>query len=237
MLTVDYDRLGVRPGTTFLDVGAGQGRHSFEALRRGGDVVAFDLNGDDLADVEKMFAAMVEVGEVPPGGAARVQQGTALAMPFADASFEVVLASEILEHIPEDDAAIAEIVRVAAPGATVAVTVPTWLPERICWALSSEYHSNEGGHIRIYRARALREKLVAAGLIHTGTAHAHALHSPYWWLKCAVGVHNDDHALVRAYHKLLVWDMMSAPAVTRTADRILNPVIGKSLVLYLRKPA
>lgn len=236
MLTVDFDRLGIRPGTTFLDVGAGQGRHSFEALRRGADVVAFDLNGDDLADVEKMFAAMHEVHEVPPGGSARVQQGTALDMPFADASFDVVVASEILEHVPEDDTAIAEIVRVAAPGATVAVTVPTWLPERICWGLSSEYHSNEGGHIRIYRARQLREKLVAAGLLHTGTGHAHALHSPYWWLKCAVGVHNDQHPLVRAYHKFLVWDMMSAPPVTRTLERVLNPVLGKSVVFYLRKP-
>ncbi|MFI5427919.1 hypothetical protein [Aeromicrobium sp. UC242_57] len=35
--------------------------------------------------------------------------------------------------------------------------------------------------------------------------HAHALHSPYWWLKCAVGVNREQHPLVRAYHRPLVW--------------------------------
>ena len=45
----------------------------------------------------------------------------------------------------------------------------------------------------------------------THTHHAHALHSPFWWLKCAVGVEKPDHPAVTAYHKLLVWDMMQRP--------------------------
>ena len=36
------------------------------------------------------------------------------------------------------------------PGGTIAVTVPRWLPEMVCWKLSDEYHDVEGGHIRIY---------------------------------------------------------------------------------------
>ena len=66
--------------------------------------------------------------------------------------------------------------------------------------------------------------------------HTHALHSPYWWLKCAVGVTDDANPVVKAYHRLLVWDMLTAPALTRTAERALDPLIGKSLVTYLRKP-
>ena len=61
------------------------------------------------------------------------------------------MASEVLEHIPDDVTAMAEIARVLKPGGRVAVTVPRYGPERICWALSDEYHANEGGHIRIYR--------------------------------------------------------------------------------------
>jgi hypothetical protein len=64
----------------------------------------------------------------------------------------------------------------------------------------------------------------------------HGLHSPYWWIKCAVGVTKDRHPLVRAYHRLLVWDIMRRPRATRLAERALNPLIGKSLVVYLRKP-
>ncbi|MEO9137784.1 MAG: methyltransferase domain-containing protein, partial [Jatrophihabitans sp.] len=143
--------------------------------------------------------------------------------------------SEILEHIPDDRAVIAEIARVVRPGGTVAVSVPRRWTEQICWALSDQYHEVEGGHIRIYRGSELEQSLVAAGLTLLGSHHAHALHSPYWWLKCAVGV-DTDNVLTRTYHRLLVWDMMSAPWVTRTAERLLDPVLGKSLVLYLSKP-
>jgi len=51
-----------------------------------------------------------------------------------------------------------------------------------------------------------------------------------------VGPHNDTNPAVEAYHKMLVWDIVKGPFVTRAADRVLSPFIGKSLVLYLTKP-
>jgi SAM-dependent methyltransferase len=237
MLTVDFDRLGLRPGDRVLDMGCGAGRHAFEVFRRGGDVVAFDQDADELAGVLDLFGAMREAGEVPAGAEADIKQGDALSLPFADEEFDRVVAAEVLEHIPDDTTAIGELARVLRPGGTIAVTVPRWLPERVCWALSHEYHEVEGGHVRIYTADGLTGKLRDAGLVLEGRDHVHALHAPYWWLKCAVGVHRDEHPVVRAYHRLLVWDIMRAPRVTRVAERLLDPLIGKSLVLYLRKPA
>ena len=76
-------------------------------------------------------------------------------------------------------------------------------------------------------------------MVFEGKDHAHGLHSPYWWLKCAVGVDNDENPLVKAYHQVLVWDIMRTPrwsTLTRAAEKVLNPLIGKSMVLYLRKP-
>ncbi len=236
MLTVDFDRLGVGPGTKVIDVGCGAGRHTFEAFRRGADVIGFDQNAADLNDVDEVLQAMREQGEAPSSAKGEAVKGDALDLPYDDATFDRVIASEILEHVPNDDQAIAQLVRVLKPGGALAVTVPRWLPERICWALSDEYHANEGGHIRIYRADELRDKVLAHGLTLTHTHHAHALHSPYWWLKCAVGTEKSDHPAVTAYHKLLVWDMMSRPWLTRTAEAALNPVIGKSVALYFRKP-
>jgi SAM-dependent methyltransferase len=236
VLTVDFDRLRVGRRTRFIDVGAGAGRHSFEALRRGADVVAFDQDAAGLDEVAEWFAALAAAGEVPPGGEGRVQVGDALALPYPDGWFDSVLASEILEHVPQDERVIAELVRVLAPGGTLGVTVPRWLPERICWALSDSYHANEGGHIRIYRADELAAKVERAGVRLTHRHHAHALHSPYWWLKCAVGTNRESHPLVDVYHKLLVWDMMKAPALTRGLERALDPLIGKSVVLYFVKP-
>lgn len=236
MLTVDFDRLRVGRRTRFIDVGAGAGRHSYEALRRGADVTAFDLDEVELKGVGEMFEAMRHEGEVPDTGHGTVQAGTILDMPYADGTFDVVLASEILEHVPEDVQAISELSRILAPGGTLAVTVPRFWPEKVCWMLSDQYHANEGGHIRIYKASELDAKLRATGLVHTHTHHAHSLHAPYWWIKCAVGVERDQHPAVRAYHQLLVWDMMKAPRTTRVAERVLDPLVGKSVALYYTKP-
>jgi SAM-dependent methyltransferase len=236
MLTVDFDRLGLGRGDRVLDMGCGAGRHAFEMYRRGGDVIAFDQDGDELAAVLDLFGAMRDAGEVPDGAEADIKQGDALSLPFVDGEFDRVVAAEVLEHIPEDTTAIAELVRVLRPGGTMAVTVPRWLPEKVCWALSGAYHEVEGGHVRIYTRDELVRKLESAGLVYDGRDHAHGLHAPYWWLKCAVGVTNDDHPAVKAYHRLLVWDIMKKPLVTRLAERALDPLIGKSLVLYLRKP-
>jgi SAM-dependent methyltransferase len=237
MLTVDFGRLPVSAGERLLDLGCGGGRHAFEAARRGARVVAMDTDRGELDRVTATFAAMAEAGEIPHGAAGRAVAGDATRIPFPDGTFDKVIAAEVLEHLPADQAAMNEIARVLRPGGMAAVTVPAWLPERICWRLSDEYHDNEGGHIRIFTRRELDTKLTRSGLTVTGHHHAHALHSPYWWLKCAVGVHNDEHPLASAFHKVLVWDIMRKPAVTRLADQALNPLIGKSLVVYADKHA
>ena len=237
MLTVDYDRLGVRRGERLLDLGCGFGRHAFEAARRGAKVVALDAAADEVGTVRDTIGAMLDAGEIEPDDEAGAVQGNALALPFANGVFDRVIASEVLEHIPDDGAAMAELARVLRPGGTMAVTVPRFGPEAVNWALSNEYHDVPGGHVRIYRRSALVDRLKRAGLRLRASHHAHALHSPYWWLRCAVGPKRDDHPAVRAYHQLLVWDITRAPFVTRTAERVLNPLLGKSLVVYLEKPA
>ncbi|WP_046468151.1 class I SAM-dependent methyltransferase [Allosalinactinospora lopnorensis] len=236
MITVDFTLFPVGPGNRVLDLGCGNGRHAFEVYRRGADVVAFDRNENDLADVATMFTAMRTEGEAPAATEADTVKGDALDMPFDDASFDRVIAAEIFEHLPHDTAGMAEVFRVLRPGGIAAVTVPRWLPERLCWALSEDYHTVEGGHVRIYTRAELEAKLKATGFEVGPHHHAHALHTPYWWIKCAVGPDNDDHPMARAYHRLLVWDILQAPRTTRVAERVLNPLIGKSVVVYLRRP-
>ncbi|MFI0355533.1 class I SAM-dependent methyltransferase [Actinomadura sp. 9N407] len=237
MLTVDFGRFRVKPGERILDMGCGAGRHAFELYRRGARVVAFDMDADELAGVGTMFDAMRLEGGLPEEAAAETVQGDALDLPFPDDHFDKIVASEVLEHIPDDMRAMRELLRVLKPGGRLAVTVPSWLPERVCWALSEDYHTAPGGHIRIYTRAELEAKLKGIGFKVNGHHHAHGLHAPYWWIKCAVGVNNDGNPAAKAYHQLLVWDIMKRPLATRLAERVLNPVIGKSVVVYFTKPA
>ena len=238
MLTVDFARLGLRAGDRLLDLGCGGGRHAFEAHRRGAHTVAFDRDSGDTKDAAAMLAAMRQAGEAPADALGAAVNGDALSLPFADASFDLVIASEVLEHVHDDGAAMAELVRVLRPGGTLAVTVPRWFPEKVCWALAEEYHAPHvpDGHVRIYGRARLAWLVGAAGLRPKASHHAHALHTPYWWLKCALGLDRPDRWPVRAYHRFLVWDITRRPLVTRVLDRALNPVLGKSLVLYAVKP-
>lgn len=238
MLTVDYDRLALRPGDLLLDLGCGFGRHAYEGLRRGARVVACDMATGELREVRALFEAMALAGEAPPGGMAVTTAGDATRLPFPDATFDRVIASEVMEHIPDDDGALEELLRVLKPGGALAVTIPSWFPEKLCWLLSDEYHAPKavGGHVRVYTEGELRTKMRAAGFEPGGSHQAHALHTPYWWLKCAVGPSNDDFPLVRWYHRLLVWDIERGPVLTRVTEQLLNPVLGKSLVVYATKP-
>lgn len=238
MLTIRFDELGLRAGDRVLDVGSGFGRHVYECARRGARVVALDYAADEVVQTRDTLAAMVEAGEITADRLVGVLRGDARRLPFADATFDVVITSEVLEHVQDDVAAIAEMVRVLKPGGRFAATVPAWFPETVNWKLSDEYHApkSPGGHVRIYTRTELRAKLTAAGLRVDGSHRAHALHSPYWWLKCAVGPRNNDHPAVAAYRRFLEWEIVEQPVGTKVLERVLSPVLGKSAVFYATKP-
>jgi ubiquinone/menaquinone biosynthesis C-methylase UbiE len=238
MLTMRFEHLGLRPGAKVLDVGCGGGRHIRQTrLLPGIDAIGLDLGEKEVRDTTKMLDELDEIpvqwgGTVPGAGRWLTTRGSAYALPFPDATFDCVIISEVLEHLHQDQRALAEMSRVLKPGGVLAASVPREGPEAICWALSKRYRNTPGGHVRIYRRKKLRKMLSDAGYDVYASHFAHGLHSPYWWLKCAFGVDNDDISIVQLYHRMLVWDMMRRPLLTRTLEALLAPVIGKSVVFY-----
>lgn len=225
----------MNPGTLVLDAGCGTGRHACEAYRWDGvGVIGVDMNLEDLRKATYTFFTM-DTDALGKGSFWGTSVTDITALPFEDDFFDVVVCSEVLEHIPDNGKAIRELVRVLKAGKDMVVTVPRYLPERICWVLSTDYHNEPGGHIRIYRERELLDLLEEAGLQCQCKDYRHALHTPYWWLKCFLGHQRDDSALVNLYRRFLEWDIVKGPALTRTLDRLLNPLISKSVVYYLKK--
>lgn len=235
MQTVDYQILNLAEGDVVLDLGCGEGRHVISTYAEGKAVVSVgvDLSLKDLRTTQQRFTEFSVLHDDSKHFALSV--ASALQLPFPDHTFDKIICSEVLEHIPDYQQAIAEIYRVLKPQGLLAVSVPRYWPEKICWWLSDEYHANEGGHIRIFKANELRQQIETRGLQFRGRHWAHALHAPFWWLKCLFWKSQERNILIKAYHKLLVWDLLQRPWLTQTLERCLNPLMGKSVVMYFNK--
>lgn len=235
MLTIDPAEILHEAHATVLDIGCGSGRHLAAVLGRPDTrVIGLDLCRNDL----KQAAERIRIHEAfgwEVSGRWLLAQANGCLLPVATQAMDAVILSEVLEHVPDDSGLLQEVNRVLKPGGCLGVSVPRFVPEWICWRLSRPYRTTPGGHIRIYRKQQLITLLRQAGFQPFGFGHAHSLHVPFWWLKCLVGIEKDDHPLVRIYNRFLTWDMMQKPRFTTWLDRLLNPVMGKSLVVYCRK--
>jgi len=232
MVTVDFHDLKLKPGSLVLDAGCGSGRH-LRALAKlpNLNIIGIDRNGSDLND------ALTGLKNMPDALSDNylVSRADIKKLPFASASFDCVICSEVLEHIPEHENALKELVRILKPQGDLVVSVPRYFSEKICWLISPAYSSEKGGHIRIYKKKKLQNMLANQGIKCWKINYKHALHAPYWWLKCMVGLKNEKNVFIRYYKKFLEWDIMCKPHLVRFIEELLNPIIGKSIVFYLKK--
>lgn len=233
LLTVDLERLRLRPGDRLLDAGCGEGRHCFGALARGARVVGLDLDIESLRPHLGRLRAEAQA----QGAAGDFLQGDALRLPFRDGAFDAAICAEVMEHVHDYAGAARELARVLRPGGRLAVTIPSATSEHIYLRLGDEYFESPGGHIRIFRPRELARALRAAGLRSAGCGFAHALHTPYWALRSLVGLRRaDDNWLVRRFHRALV-HAAGSRAMDRLEKHLLNYICPKSVILYAWKPA
>ena len=232
--TINFDLMNLQAGARLLDLGCGEGRHAISAYHLHSiDAVGIDLSVKDVGITKARAAQFLEPDNPSKSLVTAVADGSAL--PFAAGQFDRVICAEVLEHIHDYRAIIREINRVTRMGGLVGISVPRFFPEWVCWQLSRAYHEVEGGHIRIFNARHLRRDLEESGFVHIKQHHAHALHVPYWWLKCAFWREGRQAAIVDGYHRFLTWELMHSPWITRLLDKLLNPIMGKSVVMYFIK--
>ncbi len=135
--------LAAKPGPRVLDVGAGSGTFSNRLAARGFEVTSTDVTDEAL-----------EVLRTRVSG--RVARGDATALPFPAASFDALVLGEVLEHLEDDLAALAEAARVLRRRGVLAVTVPrnpAWFSGSDVWA----------GHVRRYTRAELESRVTRAG--------------------------------------------------------------------------
>jgi len=233
MQTINFKYFPLAKGELVLDLGCGEGRHAINAyLQQEVIALGVDLAFKDLQTASEKSIAFLSNDHQ---GGFYLQQANAEKLPFFDGSIDKIICSEVLEHIENYQAVLNEIYRVLKPGGLLAISVPRYWPEKICWQLSAAYHQVEGGHIRIFKSRKLKQDVCELGFRFYKHHWAHALHMPYWWLRCLFWKSQDNSRLIKLYHRLLVWDLMKKPWVTQALEKCLNPVMGKSVVMYFEK--
>jgi ubiquinone/menaquinone biosynthesis C-methylase UbiE len=235
MEAVDLDLLRLRDGDLVLDMGSGTGRHVLAACQRPCRVVGLDSDLESLALAGRYVNLIDSLGVVKAG--ATLMLGWCDRLPFADASFDRILCTEVLEHIPDDRATIREIMRVLRPGGTVAVSVPDHLSESIFWRLSWQYRNTPGGHVHIYSRWEVASKLKDAGLRLYAVRFRHAFETLYWLARIGPNDHCwKPRPWVESFRKFLDSKRTRNSKFFYRLEEAANYLFAKSIVFYGRKP-
>ena len=232
MLTFNFKKLSLNHDVKILDIGCGEGRHIFGALEAfpSSYLIGLDLNKDSLEICMENFKFFEEL----PHKDKKFVLGNSYKLPFKDDEFDLIVCSEVLEHLHEYNDALKEIKRVLKPRGYFLASVPAYFPEKICWMLSNDYQKEPGGHLRIFKRYPLIKEIEAHGFDCFDHERFHSLHSPYWWLRCFFYRNQDENIFVQFYKKILERQIMQDTPILDVIERFLNPVLGKSLSMYFK---
>ena len=233
MLTFNLKKYDLKNDGVLLDVGCGEGRHIFGVMQDYPlmKCIGIDMDHESIKIAEEGYDYFKSISHA----GAEFLKGSAYNIPFPDNFFDLVVCSEVLEHLHEYNDAVKEMHRVLKPGGKLYASVPASWPEKICWNLSKDYQNQPGGHLRIFNQKKLVSEIQEEGFIFLSSERFHAIHSPYWWLRCFFWNSQDSNFIVKLYKKILEIHILKKPLFIDMIDKLLNPILGKSFSMYFEK--
>ena len=230
MAEIASAKLSIRPEllptgaqSRVIDVGCGDGRHIVEAARRGCFAVGLDY------DAVELRRARARIGDE------RVDLvvGDASRLPFRDAAFDAVICTETLEHLPDDAGAMREIARLLRPGGTLLGAVPSHFTELLFWRLSYGYWHTPGGHVRIYRPRALVGQLAHVGLRVTDVRYVHFVDSLVWLRFCLTDYLRPQHRAATDFEAAVMLAIAAERPVATWRSRLRSGIAHSHFISAL----
>lgn len=231
--TIDLDLLGLRDGDRLLDVGCGTGRHVINACRRRCVVVGLDRDLWELQALKFLGFCLGMEGKLR--ARAGVAQGDALHLPFADASIDRIICTEVFEHVPDDALLLAELARVLRPGGTIGISVPDARSERLVWRVASAQRVLPGEHVRLYRRGQMEQLLCSHGFEVYARRFRHSLETPYWLLWLGAPDDGMRRRLSAAWRDFVGDRSAEGSHLLTRLEEAGNRILPKSAVFYARK--
>ena len=231
METFNFNSLNLNKIKKVIDVGCGNGRHlkSLGFKLTDSEIIGIDRSAPEITKLNEEFSESV----CKNGNAYRFIKGDIREIDMPDNSQDLVVCSEVLEHVPNFEAVLEECYRILKPGSVMLIRVPSYFPESLCWKYSKKYMQTPGGHIRIFKKNFLKERFKALNLKLFKYHREHALHSIYWIIRARNNMEEND--FLKSFHNLLVKQMFGQAKLSLALEKLLNPFFGKSECFYLRK--
>ena len=149
METFNFNSLNLKKIKKVIDVGCGNGRHlkSLGFRLTDSEIVGIDQSVPEITKLNEEFSDSI----CKNGNTYRFITGDIREMEIPDNSQDLVVCSEVLEHVPNFEAVLEECYRILKPGSVILISVPSYFPESLCWKYSKKYMQTPGGHIRIFK--------------------------------------------------------------------------------------
>jgi ubiquinone/menaquinone biosynthesis C-methylase UbiE len=229
--TFNFKHINLKKVKNMVDVGCGNGRHlkSLGFKLNEAKIIGIDQSFDEINSLRREFDNHICKNQ--NNYIFLNEDVRYIALP--NNSQDLVICSEVLEHVPNFEKVLKECHRILKPGAVLLISVPTYFPESLCWKYSKKYMQTPGGHIRIFKNSFLLEEFSKLKLTLFKHHREHAMHSLYWIFKARNNM--EDSEFLRSFHALLVKQMFGQAKFSYTLEKILNPFFGKSECYYLRK--
>lgn len=220
----------VGPFDTYLDVGCGNGGATMFAARHGCEVIATDVLPEKVAALERELAS---------AGATRFRcvVSDSDPLPLADTSVTRVVCSEVMEHVPDPERFLAELVRVGKPDALYLLAVPDPTSEAIQRELAPESYWHVPNHVRVFSREDFAATITRAGLT-IEASHSVGFFRSMWWALfwCAEAtLEDDDRPLLNSWNQ--TWaELLRHPNGMRV-KQALDRALPKSQIVVARKAA
>ena len=232
-IQIAFPGVEIGPGDTVVDVGCGAGIVCAYAGRMGASVIGIDVEESLVREADQAMRGL-------PARSWRGITSDCDPIPLPDGQASVVVATEVLEHVPDPTMLLAELVRIGRPGARYVLSVPDPASENLLRIVAPGWYWKTPQHVRVFEHEEFDALIRGAGLEIAGRFASGFEQSLWWTFRMAAGMDGPydppppDSPLLKHWNE--AWAALIATSRGRQLAEALDWLVPKSQVVVARKP-